>query len=101
MKTYTLTDQALDDIEVIQDYFLDRRPEFIGVLHSEFLRKFKQVGRFPNSGVDSAHLLRGMRRVFVRDYVVFYRHESGKALIIRVLHGARDIDASLFDGSNT
>ena len=100
MKAYTLTEQALDDIEVIQDYFLDRCPEFIGVLHDEFERKFQQVGRLSKLGVDSGELLQGLSRVFVRDYVVFYRHEGGKALIVRVLHGSRDIDASLFDGSN-
>ncbi len=97
VKTYRLTEQALIDIEEIQEYYLDCRPEFIAVLHSEFKAKFQKVARFPKLGIDSSHLRPGMRRVFVHDYVVYYRHERGLAEIVRVLHGARDIDSDFFD----
>lgn len=97
MKKYRITEQALVDIELIQDYFLERRPEHIAVLQREFVAKFLRVARFPMLGIDSSHLSPGLRRVFVRDYVIYYRRDNSMALIIRVLHGARDIDASFFE----
>ena len=38
----------------------------------------------------------GIRRVAVGNYLIFYRVEPGAAVILHVLHGARDIDALLF-----
>ena len=63
---------------------------------------FRTLARFPEMGAlahfDSPHLL-GLRRSRIKgfeNYLVFYRPTESGVEIIRVLHGARDIE-SLFD----
>ena len=38
----------------------------------------------------------GICRYSHRDYLIFYRIEADRIVIIRVLHGARDYEALLF-----
>ena len=100
MTDYILSDSALADLEDIAEYFLAVRPEYLEELQVKLEAKFQFVGRHPYAGVDSGRLLEGLRRVIVRDYVIYYRFTAGRTVISRVLHGSRDIDAAYFDGSN-
>ena len=97
VKDYILSDSAHADLEGIAEYYMPLRPEYLEVLLSELERKFHLVGRNPNLGTASSHLLEGLRRTVVRNYVIFYRFIAGRTVISRIVHGARDIDASFFE----
>lgn len=45
----------------------------------------------PYSGAERADLLPDLRHVVVGEYVTFYRVEGPDVLILRVLHGRRNI----------
>jgi len=48
---------------------------------------------FPNMGVVRGDLQEGLRALIFRDYVIFYIDEPERLLIVRVLHGSRDMPA--------
>lgn len=54
--------------------------------------RFLVLSRFPEIGRSREEDLRpGLRSFSVGAYVIFYRIERAEALILRVLHGSRDL----------
>jgi len=43
------------------------------------------------------HLGAGLRVHFHRDYALYYRFSESEVIIVRVVHGARDARALMFD----
>ena len=88
--------EAENDLLGIGDYIAKESPlralEFIRSLRvsaaqiAETPFAYPIVSRFSHLGI--------RRRVF-RNYLILYRVDSDRVLIIRILHGARDIDAAL------
>jgi len=48
---------------------------------------------FPGSGVERLDLGPGVRTIVKRPYLIVYQKADGLVRILRVLHGAQDIDA--------
>ncbi len=48
---------------------------------------------FPFIGPARPHIGDRMRVVFYRKYAVYYRPDDSEVVIVRVLHGARDVPA--------
>jgi toxin ParE1/3/4 len=69
----------------IADGLVDRLGETIG----------RTIQRFPNSGRSRQELGRGVRSHPILPFVVFYRTHNRRVLVLRVLHGNRDIRAPL------
>ena len=61
---------------------------FIDKLHEAIRR----LGRQPGSGRPREELASGIRSFPFRRYVVFYRVVRKEVEVVRVLHGARDIE---------
>ncbi len=49
--------------------------------------------RSPRIGVKREALATGLRVLFFGDYGIYYTLQEGALVVVRVLHGARDIDA--------
>ena len=75
-----------DDSESNADAFIDKLYETIEVL-----------GRQPGLGRHREELALGIRSFPFGRYVIFYHEVSNAIEIVRVLHGARDIE-SIFEG---
>jgi toxin ParE1/3/4 len=75
-----------DDSVANADAFIDKLYETLQVM-----------GRQPGSGRRREELAPGMRSFPFRRYVIFYRVAAGAIEIVRVLHGARDVE-SVFEG---
>jgi toxin ParE1/3/4 len=60
--------------------------------YDEVDRRLKLIARYPRMGEAVDHLAPGMRRHTLGDYLLFYRLCGDGIELIRVLHGARDID---------
>ena len=56
----------------------------------------QKLAQFPLVGKERAEILEGLRSFPVNNYVIFYRSVDNGIEVIRVLHGARDIE-SLFE----
>ncbi|MDA0346703.1 MAG: type II toxin-antitoxin system RelE/ParE family toxin [Verrucomicrobia bacterium] len=88
---------ALEDLRQIRDYIaednVDVARRFIASLrdHCQKLDQAPLIGRARNE------LAEGIRSLPFGHYLIFYRVlNTGKPEIVRVLHGARDLEA-LFD----
>jgi toxin ParE1/3/4 len=51
------------------------------------------LAALPGMGRDRKDLLAKLRSFPVGNYIIFYRPVAGGIIVIRVLHGARDIEA--------
>ncbi len=62
------------------------------LLAAEFEAKFALLGALPEIGHVRQDLPAGVRSFPVGNYLIIYKHESATVRIIRVLHGARQIE---------
>jgi toxin ParE1/3/4 len=51
------------------------------------------IANYPEIGRARPEISRGLRSFVAMSWVVFYRIEDGTIRIVRVIHGARDLDA--------
>jgi toxin ParE1/3/4 len=97
MSGYHLTQQASRDLDDIQDYFDSIGKSADGYrLIDAIERQCQQLDRFPLIGRDRGDLAPGLRSVVVQRYLIFFRPRDSGIEVVRVLHGARKIDPSLF-----
>lgn len=54
---------------------------------------FEPVRYFPLAAPARDRLGPGLRVTFHRDYAIYYQPRPGEIIIVRVLHGARDVAA--------
>lgn len=92
-----LSAEAEQDLERIADYIaLDNLPRAVSILQelrvkcltlADMPERFPLVPRYEASGV--RHRVHG-------NYLIFYRVEPEKVVVIHILHGAQDYAAILF-----
>lgn len=92
-----LTAEAEYDLETISDYIARDNParalSFLQELRSKCLGLADMPERFP---LVPRYEATGVRRRGHGDYLIFYRVEAEKVIIIHILHGAQNYDAILF-----
>ncbi len=54
---------------------------------------FEPLRHFPFSGPAREHLAPGLRVTFHSPYAIYYRPQPDALVIIRIIHGARDLTA--------
>jgi toxin ParE1/3/4 len=93
MKEPILTDQAKDDLTDIWLTIAQRRDEpTADRMNRKILKQCHSHARFPDSGRRRDDLDPGLRSFPVHPYVVFYRPQEDTILVVRILHGRRDIE---------
>jgi toxin ParE1/3/4 len=84
--------RALSDLAEIWDYIADdseaRADAFVATIDA----KFQTLAKQPGIGRLRDELAAGLRSLPVGRYIIFYLPLTEGVDIIRVLHGARDID---------
>jgi toxin ParE1/3/4 len=88
-----VSDQADADLLDIYRYLSERSPAAAEALFFEIDRTFKNLSDFPFIGRERSTLAEGLRSIGAYPYVIFYTAEPDRIVIMRVLHGRRDIDA--------
>ena len=93
MKEPLLTDEARDDLAEIWATIAEARDERTADrMHRKILASCRSKAQFPESGRMRDEILPGLRSVVVRPYVAFYRTEGDTILVVRILHGRRDVE---------
>lgn len=87
---------ARSDLEQILTYLDRYSPSAADRFAVEADRIIDRIGKLPRIGRDRSDLRKGLRSVANGDYVFFYRLVKKRTEIVRILHGARDID-SIFE----
>lgn len=60
--------------------------------------RFSQASTFPLSGAPRPHLGRKLRVIFHGKYGIYYVPKRDEVIIVRVLHGSRDIPSIVDEG---
>lgn len=87
-----ITEPAKQDLE---DIWLGLEPfgvELADRCLNELQDKFIQLQKFPGLGRSREDLAPGLRSVVVGDVVILYRSLEGLLVIVRVVHGRRDLN---------
>lgn len=97
MSSPCISPRARADLIEIWNYIADdsatNADAFIDKLHEAI----ESLGRQPGSGRQREELAPGIQSFPYRRYIIFYRMVMSSIEIVRVLHGARDIE-NLFEG---
>ena len=59
------------------------------------VQRFLLLAKYPRIGRTRDEIRRGLRSFPVGEYVIFYRIEREDVIVLRVLHGKRDLDRIL------
>ena len=88
-----LTDQARDDLAALWAAIAAARDERTADRISRtILDRCRSHARMPETGRPRDEIAPGLRSFPVRPYVVFFRPEDDTILVLRILHGRRDVD---------
>ena len=93
MLSVVRTDQAEADLAEILDYLEERNPQAAEQLATDIDDRCTLLSQLPLMGRTRDELGPGLRSVVVQQYVLFYRVTATAVEILRILHGARDIDS--------
>jgi toxin ParE1/3/4 len=101
MNRVVVAPSARDDLDRIWDYIAieSESPIAAEKLLDRIHETFAQIARNPGSGTTCEWLRPGLRRFPVWPYIIFYTPQRDAVEILRVLHGARNIEA-LFGGDD-
>jgi toxin ParE1/3/4 len=91
--------QAETDLEEIA-YYVFRESGSIEIadrLIDSITDRFALLGKYPHAGRRRDDLRQGLRGFPVGRYVILYRVDDDDALILRVVHGRRDLEALLLE----
>ncbi|MEI5677955.1 MULTISPECIES: type II toxin-antitoxin system RelE/ParE family toxin [unclassified Mesorhizobium] len=91
--SYRLAPEAMADVEAISAYIGERNPTAAVKLLRRFVDQWELLATQPYSGAGREDVLPGIRHLVMDEYIAFYRVQDGHVLILRVLHGKRDITA--------
>jgi len=95
MAGWLLSPLASDDLEGILDYIAteSRSQVVVEKVASDFVVALDKLAASPRIGWQRAHLTgRGFRWWRVHNYLLVYDPESSPLRVIRILHGARDLE---------
>lgn len=96
MKHFLLTSQAKLDLDEIWLFIAEDNLDAADRFYDHLLSKFIMLAEQPLIGRSRDELLPSMRGFPVGNYVIFYRDTAKHIEIIRVIHGARDIENLFF-----
>jgi len=83
---------ARDDLRQIWLYIAQHNVAAADRLIDKFERTLASLARHPLMGESVAQYRPGLRRFTVGKYVLYYEPINGGVRLVRVLHGARNID---------
>jgi toxin ParE1/3/4 len=94
MKRVTFTETAQSDLEEIWWYIAQDNPDRADNFVDELVDVCRvSLAPMPAIGKPCDSLLPGLWRFPYQSYVLFYRFGNERLEVVRVLHGARDIEA--------
>ncbi len=92
-----ITERAASDIVGILDFLSEGNAKKI-ILEIE--KVIEHLETFPYMGRTRDELRIGLRSLVIRQYVIFYVVWQETAIVLRVLHGSRDIEAVFQDDAH-
>ncbi len=92
MKEPLITDEARNDLAEIWATIAEARDErTANRMNQKILASCRSKAQFPDTGQSRDEIAPGLRSTAVLPYVVFFRLEGDTILVLRILHGRRDV----------
>jgi toxin ParE1/3/4 len=91
MADVRLTSLARADVDAIWSYVAQDSATAADRLVDRFFETSRLYATQPSAGVPGDRFKPGIRYFAVGSYVVFYQAQSNGILVLRVLHGSRDL----------
>ena len=95
MAKYVISRRAEDDIDEILAYIANDNIAAAISLNDRLTHLFEMLADHPKLGRERPELKEDLRSFPEGSYVIFYQIWAGQVAIVRVLHGARDLDRLL------
>ena len=92
-----LTPRAEADLEGIGDKIAERKPARAVNYVRELRERCARVGEFPHAGPPRPQWGEGVRIAVHGKYVIVYRVRDQVVQVLRIAHGARDLDVLFED----
>lgn len=92
------TAQAENDLIEIWSYIAVHDMTAADALLDRIEARWRLLAMQPRSGAPRDDLATGLRHVVIGNYLTFYRIEGDDVVILRVLHGSRDIGSDEVSG---
>ena len=92
MAKYIITDQAQRDIDEILVYIAADNLDAALTFNDRLTRLFEMLTDHAEAGRERPELKEDLRSFPHGSYLIFHRGWAGNIAIVRVLHGARDLD---------
>lgn len=92
MTGYRITTPAAQDLEDIYEHIAKDDHRAAGRFIQRLTDTFRRLAEMPGMGRKRDDLMPDLRSFPVRAYLVFYRQAGDEIHIIRIMHGARDIE---------
>ena len=92
MGTYRLRPKAVQDLEAIGDYIAADSPARAVSFIDEILDLCAQIAEHPEAYRRRDDLSKGLRQAIHGRYLILFTADGDKAVIERVLHGARRLE---------
>jgi toxin ParE1/3/4 len=103
MGNFTISPEAREDLDQIHAYISEHNADAADRILEAALATFTDLARMPGMGQprtfhhSELSNLRSFRVAGFRNYLIFYRAMVGGVEIVRLLHGARNLDALFGD----
>jgi toxin ParE1/3/4 len=95
MTRYRISSLARLDLDEIHDYIAEDNPDAARRWLEKMMDLFTGLAKNPLSGQARNDIRPDLRSFSQGNYVVYFRPHKGCLEIVRVLHGARDIEGLL------
>ena len=96
MRRFHYSATADADLDDITEYFSARSAGAGATFFNEFESRCRTTTAFPKTGRPREAYGPGIRSFVVGSYVAFFRPTEEGILILRVLHGSRDVTPDMF-----
>jgi toxin ParE1/3/4 len=93
MRSYSLSDVAVQDLNDICDYIAQKNPRAASQLFDAIRKKCRLLAEFPGMGKSYEQLAPNLRGIIVQEYIIFYYPREDGVDVARFVSGYRDIES--------
>jgi toxin ParE1/3/4 len=99
MRTIIYSPEAIADLATITAYLEEYSAPAADRLAAEVDKRTELLAGQPGIGRERTELKAGLRSTVIEKvYLIFYRFDAAILEVVRILHGARDLEAEFRDG---
>ena len=96
-RTLVVTDPAKADLDSIYDYIAVNSPNAADRFVTAIVTDLHRLAAQGYTGLNRGWIRPNLRLHVYGNYCIYFRTDNGNFVVLRVVHGARDIDAIIFE----